>query len=206
MIGIVGGVGSGKSSLVAALAGLHLQIIDADQLGHQQLLRPHVRTALIDHFGPQILADSGEIHRPALAALVFGDSAAQQASRETLNQIVRPGIRREILQQLRNVPPQIDAVVLDAALLLEAGLDQLCDLLIFIDTPEQLRHQRTAATRGWSAEELHRRERSQWPLERKRAACSHSIDNSGAFSSTVSQLQQILQHFLHHPKTSSPAP
>jgi dephospho-CoA kinase len=206
VIGIVGGVGSGKSSIVAGLSGFQLQIIDADQIGHQQLLLPHVRDALVEHFGPQILAASGEILRPALAALVFGDTAAQEASRKTLNQIVRPGIRKEILQQLQNIPPQIDAVVLDAALLLEAGLDQLCDLLIFIDTPEPLRRQRTAATRGWSAEELHRRERSQWPLEQKRAACSHSIDNSGSFSDTVTQLQQILLQFLHRPDTSSPAP
>ena len=84
-------------------------------------------------------------------------------------------------------------------------LDQLCDLLIFIDTPEALRRQRTAATRGWSSEELHRRERSQWPLERKRAACNHAIDNSGSFSDTVNQLQQILQQFLHYTNTSSPA-
>ncbi|MGV2338154.1 MAG UNVERIFIED_CONTAM: dephospho-CoA kinase [Planctomycetaceae bacterium] len=137
VIGIVGGVGSGKSSIVAGLSGFHLQIIDADQIGHRQLLLPHVRSALVDHFGPQILAESGEIHRPALAKLVFGDTAAQQASRETLNQIVRPGIRNEILQQLQNVPPQIDAVVLDAALLLESGLDQLCE------SPDLHRHPRS---------------------------------------------------------------
>jgi dephospho-CoA kinase len=205
VIGIVGGVGSGKSSVISGLAGFSLQIIDADRIGHQLLLRPEIRAALTTHFGPAILNAAGEIHRPALAAIVFGDTPAQQAARETLNQIVRPGIRAEILRQLQHTPPHIDAVILDAALLLESGLDQLCDHLIFIDTPEQLRSRRTTDSRGWSPEELRRRELSQWPLDRKRAACSHSIDNSGSLAAATSQLQQLLQEFLHQPVTSPTA-
>lgn len=205
VIGIVGGVGSGKSSVFTGLSGFALKIIDADRIGHQQLLRPPVRAALVTQFGPEILNADGEIHRPSLAALVFGDTPPQQAARETLNQIVRPGIRSEILHQLQNIPSDIDAVILDAALLLESGLAPLCDLLIFIDTPEDLRWQRAARSRGWSLEELRRRELSQWPLDQKRAACSHSIDNSGSLASSTSQLQQILQKVLSTPVSSAPA-
>lgn len=183
-----------------------LQVIDADRIGHNQLQQPDVRSALVKHFGREILNSDGEIHRPALAALVFGDSPAQQAALESLNQIVRPGIRAEILRQLKQTPANIDAVFLDAALLLESGLASLCDLLIFIDTPEELRCRRATAARGWSPEELQRRERSQWSLERKRAACSHTIDNSGSLSESVSQLRQILQQFLAPSTRSTPAP
>ena len=193
IIGIVGGVGSGKSSVVTGLSGFMLKVIDADRIGHEQLRTPAVRAALVAHFGPGILNSDGEIRRPALAALVFGDTPPQQAARDALNQIVRPGIRSEILQQLQNTPSHIDAVILDAALLLESGLAPLCDLLIFIDTPEDLRWQRANISRGWSLEELRRRELSQWPLDQKRAACSHSIDNSGSIASATKQLQQILQ-------------
>jgi len=201
----VGGVGSGKSSVVTGLKDFSLQVIDADRIGHQQLRLPAVRAALVAHFGPQILDPDGEIHRPALAALVFGDTPPQQAARNTLNQIVRPGIRSEILHQLQNTPLHIDAVILDAALLLESGLGPLCDLLIFIDTPEDLRFQRATSSRGWSLEELRQRELSQWPLDQKRAACSHSIDNSGSLASATMQLQQILQQVLSPPVPSASA-
>jgi dephospho-CoA kinase len=174
-------------------------VIDADRIGHQQLLVPSVRSQLIQHFGPQITAPNGEIDRPKLAALVFGNSPEQQASRDALNRIVRPGIQAEILDQLSNTPPHAKAIVLDAALLLEAGWNHHCDAVIFIDTPLELRQQRVADSRGWSPEELHRRELSQWPLELKRAACSHSIDNSQTPAAAASQLRLILTQILGFP-------
>ncbi|MFM7057376.1 MAG: dephospho-CoA kinase [Planctomycetota bacterium] len=206
VIGLVGGVGSGKSSLVSGLTDFAVQVIDADRIGHQQLRQPAIRAALVEHFGKNILGPDGDIHRPALAAVVFGDSPAQQLALETLNRIVHPGIRTEILRQLSLAPRTLDAVFLDAALLLESGLASLCDLLIYIDTPEELRCQRATASRGWSHKELQRRERSQWPLERKRAACHHTIDNSGSLADSSSQLRLILQQFPAHTITSTPAP
>lgn len=199
VIGIAGGVGSGKSAVVRALQSVPLFVIDADSIGHQQLLCPAVRQKLLQQFGTQIANASGEIDRPKLAAIVFGDSPEQQAAREQLNRIVRPGIRAQILNQLENIPPNATAAILDAALLLEAGWQQLCDAVIFVDTPLELRLQRVAAARGWSPEELHRREASQWPLEKKRAAASHIIDNSTTLDAAASQLQTVLNQILNQP-------
>jgi dephospho-CoA kinase len=198
----VGGVGSGKSAVVRALGGVHLHVIDADSIGHQQLLIPGVHQKLVQQFGQQITNAAGEIDRPKLAALVFGDSPEQQQAREQLNHIVRPGIRCEILKQLENIPPDATAVILDAALLLEAGWQQLCDAVIFIDTPVAVRQQRVAAARGWSSTELSRREASQWPLDRKRAASSYVIDNSTSLSAAATQLRLILNQIVNQPAQS----
>lgn len=193
VIGVVGGVGSGKSSVLRAVEGLKLQIIDADKIGHEELRKPLIRDQLVQEFGTQILDKSGEIHRAMLAGLVFGTTPECQQNRERLNEIVRPGIRSEIRRQIDQATQDVDVVILDAALLLEAGWANECDALIFIETPLVLRQERVAMHRGWSAEELARREASQWDLGQKRSACGYIVDNSG----TVQQSgRQLTEHIL----------
>lgn len=102
----------------------------------------------------------------------------------------------------QGVPPEseqrqanVEAIVLDAAVLLEAGWDDLCDAVVFIDTPEADRIARVQAGRGWSAEQLAEREASQWPLPRKRAAADAVIDNSNSVDDAARQLDQVIQNF-----------
>ena len=191
-------------------------VIDADQLGHQVLQLPTVKERIRQRFGPTIFQSiprsSGsehqrptapfpdgcgpdqEISRSALGRLVFGlDSAAQQA-RHDLEAIVHPEIRSLLEREIQELRCQanVEAILLDAAVLLEAGWNDLCDVVVFIDTPEADRIARVQAGRGWSATELAKREASQWPLPRKRAAADAVIDNSSSVDEAARQLEEVI--------------
>jgi dephospho-CoA kinase len=189
-------VGAGKSSVVRHIRSLRLFIVDADRIGHEQLQTRTVRDEIVKVFGAQVLDDQGQISRPLLAAQVFGDTAEQQALRAQLNAIVHPAIRAEMRRQIKSAPQDVDVVILDAALLLEAGWADECDSVIFIETSLSQRQQRTSESRGWSAEEHLRREASQWDLDRKRSFCPHKVDNSGSPESAALQMEQILQQVI----------
>lgn len=190
--GIVGGVGSGKSAVVRAVSGIRLWVIDADQIGHQQLQDSAVAGRLVQEFGEQIL-DGGVISRVRLAALVFQNSPDAEQRLQRLNEIVRPGIHAEIHRRLRSVPQDVDVVILDAALLLEAGWADSCDALIWIQTPLLQRQQRVMKSRGWTVGQHTEREAAQWDTDRKRAACEFEVDNSGSLEAAAQQLQGYLR-------------
>ena len=192
LVGIVGGVGAGKSSVVRNVKSLRLHLIDADRIGHEQLAVQEIKDQIVKEFGTQVLDTSGSISRPNLAAQVFGDSPEKQQNRQQLNAIVHPAIRAEILRQINAAPQDVDAIILDAALLLEAGWAEECDAVIFIDTSLEQRQKRVADTRGWSAEELERREASQLSLEEKRRRSDFCVDNSGEISAAAHQMEQAL--------------
>ncbi|RME70507.1 MAG: dephospho-CoA kinase [Planctomycetota bacterium] len=176
VIGIAGGIGSGKSAVAQRLADRGAHWIDADRLAHDALVRPAVRQAIRERFGDGVLDADGAVDRRALGAAVFGDPERLRA----LEQIVHPHVfaaLRDRLEALRSPPGRPRAVaVLDAPLLFETGLDALCDRTIFVDTPLPLRRRRVAE-RGWSADELARREERQWPLERKRERATDRLRN-----------------------------
>lgn len=195
-IGILGGIGSGKSSVVRHVTGFELQIIDADKIGHDLLTDPDVLQQLSRSFPSSVFDSGGHVIRSALAQLVFGETAAHQAALEQLEQIVHPAIRREITTQIRAVRPGVDAVILDAAVLLESGWVDVCDYLIYIDTPQEQRIERVRTNRGWSAEELERRESSQLPLTTKRQRADFVVDNSRTIEDAATQMTQVLQDLL----------
>lgn len=203
MIGIVGGVGAGKSSVFRPISSLRLHVVDADRIGHEQLTNLEIRDRIVSVFGPQILNEEGAISRPHLAAEVFGNSSEQLLKRQQLNAIVHPAIRKEMRRQINAAPQDADAIILDAALLLEAGWADECDAVIFIDTSLEQRRKRVAETRGWSSEEHARRESSQWSLEKKRQFCQFVIDNSGAPEVASQQMEQTLKLIVSQ---SSPTP
>jgi dephospho-CoA kinase len=196
VVGIVGGVGSGKSSVVKEVTELQLFVIDADQIGHGLLLSDEIRRKLCDVFGETIFDDVGYVVRERLAEKVFGSSEEQTANRHRLNKILHPAIRDEIVRLIRQPPQDAEAIILDAALLLEAGWADECDAVVFIDTPDDVRQQRVAANRGWSKEELQRREASQWNLARKRQHAQFVIDNSGALEVAARQMTVALQQIV----------
>jgi len=181
VLGLVGGVGSGKSFVAASLAARrNVAVIAADPIGHEVLKRSSVKAQVRQHFGDQVFAPDGEIDRPRLGALVFGDEPAVQSRRRQLEAITHPEITREVQRRIDDCQsrPGLEAIVIDAALLLEAGWQSLCDHRVFVESRWADRQQRVAQSRGWSAEELTRREASQWPLERKRAACDAVVHNT----------------------------
>ncbi|MFM9963728.1 MAG: dephospho-CoA kinase [Planctomycetaceae bacterium] len=135
-----------------------------------------------------------QISRAALGRVVFGSDVAAETARRDLEAIVHPEIRSLLEHTIRELRRQanVEAIVLDAAVLLEAGWNDLCDVVVFIDTPQADRIARVQAGRGWSAEELAKREASQWPLPRKRAAADAVLDNANDVDHAARQLEQVI--------------
>lgn len=182
VVGLVGGVGSGKSFVAAALAARRrVAVIAADPIGHDVLKLPGVKAQLRRVFGSGVFTEHGEIDRLQMARLVFGNDPQTRDRRSQLEAITHPEITREVRQQITalQTQPGLEAILIDAALLLEAGWKSLCDRVVFVESRETDRQQRVAHSRGWSADELARREASQWPLERKRSASDAVVHNLG---------------------------
>jgi dephospho-CoA kinase len=192
VIGLVGGVGCGKSHLARLLhEKLPIEIVEGDKAGHQVLTEPHVEEQLRQAFGAGVLTAEGEINRRQIGRLVFGSGPQQRAARKKLEQIVHPRISEILARQvaLAQSRPNVVAVILDAAILLEAGWRHICDAVVFIDTPLETRVERVTKSRGWSRDELQLREESQFPLERKRKEADYVVDNSGDEQVALSQLE-----------------
>ncbi len=182
VVGVIGGIGSGKSTVARWVAEQHpVLVVDADRLGHQVLRQPAIQASLVATFGSQVLNEQGGIDRGKLAERVFGGDAARQSARQQLESIVHPAIRAAMEQQLSEVDSSsYQAVLLDVALLLEAGWDAVCDAVVCIDTPEAVRTARIRQQRNWSKSEIAAREQSQWPLSEKSRLATHTISNAGA--------------------------
>jgi dephospho-CoA kinase len=151
-------------------------------------------------FGDLVFDDRGEIDRSRLGSRVFGESPQQQQSRKELEKLVHPRIKELLSDQIDHVQQTgtVEAIFLDAAVLFEAGWNDLCDLVVFVDTPLSTRRQRVAESRGWDEEMLCKRESSQWSLERKRQHADWTIDNSNSLDDAARQLEQILNGIHKH--------
>jgi len=196
IIGILGGIGSGKSSVVRQVTEFRLQIIDADRIGHELLGNEDVLRDLRTHFDSSVFDSAGQVIRPKLAEVVFGETAEHHSALQKLNQILHPAIRRETQNQIKQASEDTDAIVIDAALLLEAGWADPCDVMVYIDTPESDRIARVEANRGWSAEEQRKREQAQMPLDKKRAQSDYVVDNSGSIAHAAQQMTEILRQVI----------
>jgi dephospho-CoA kinase len=196
IIGFAGGVGSGKSTLAAGLARRwRVQVLDADVAGHAALEQADVQSSLRAAFGGEIFDASGRVVRSRLAQRVFGEAPEKVSARKQLEAVVHPVIRATLQRELGSLRESgaCDLIVLDAAVMLESGWSSLCDAIVFIDVPREVRVARVKQTRGWSAEELDRREASQWPLDRKRAAADFVVANEGEVDSAVRSLCVFLE-------------
>jgi len=184
VIGITGGIGSGKSTVAGMFADLGAERIDADALGHEALERDDVRAAIREVWGPGVFDASGRIDRKALAEVAFADD--EQTRR--LNAIVHPPLLQQLHRRLAQATSKV--AVLDAALLTESGLDEVCDVVVFVDAPRTVQRQRVAA-RGWSEQELQRREARQHSLGEKRERSRYVIENAGTERNTLQQVVNI---------------
>ena len=196
VLGILGGIGSGKSAVANGLAD-HFKtvVIDADQIGHQVLKFPHIIQQLRQAFGDAIL-NGDQVDRKRVAALVFGDEPHHHEARRTLEHVVHPEIGRVAQSQVESADTSTELIVLDAAVMLEAGWSQLCDFLVFVDTPVDDRLNRIRQQRDWTASELQRREASQLPLEEKRKAADFVVNNSGSLAESIRQLTEFVRSRL----------
>ena len=191
VIGILGGVASGKSLVAKELARLGAGLLDADRAGHDVLRMPEIEAAARVRWGPDIFGPDGRIDRARLAKIVFGDSQAADQQRKYLEQLTHPEIGRLLGRQADEMAASgRKAAVLDAPLLLEAGWDRLCDSLVFVDAPRQLRLSR-ALRRGWSEKDFFAREDVQESLDFKRKRADVVVDNSGFPEQTKAQIEHL---------------
>jgi dephospho-CoA kinase len=180
VIGLAGGVASGKSLAADHLRRLGAVVLDGDRAGHRVLQERDVIAALREAFGDGVLHGDGSINRRAVARMVFEDSPAGRERLKTLEQITHPRIGERLRAEIDHCRRQrAPAVVLDAALMFKAGWDEACDRVIFVDTPREVRLQRSLQ-RGWSEADFAAREAAQLPVEEKRRRSDVVWDNSGS--------------------------
>jgi dephospho-CoA kinase len=187
VIGVLGGIASGKSTVARMFAPHGLRHVDADAHARAVTAQPAVLADLAAEFGGSVVAGSA-LDREALARIVFADAGA----RARLERIVHPRIRARILAELDDARTRGESVILDAPLLLEGGLIDWCDEVVFVETAETTRRRR-ASERGWSDEEFARREAAQRDLATKRARSGHEVRNDGDLDETRRHVAALLQ-------------
>ena len=191
VIGILGGIGSGKSLVTKQLQQMGAEVFSADEAGHKALDDPSVINTLVSCWGDAILDSDGRLDRKAIAERVFQGPDAV-ADRELLERLVHPLIAEQMrvfvdsFEQRDDVP----LVVIDAALLLEAGWDAACDELIYVAADEETRWNR-CQQRGWTRQQWEAREATQLSLDEKRARSTLFVDNNSDQASLLLKLEAI---------------
>ena len=189
VIGLVGGIASGKSTVARELEKLGAAVLDADLAAHRALGLPAVKDRLVERWGRGILDESGNVQRAAVAQIVFKNGESDRQELDFLESQLHPVVRADFQQRLQQLESaDCPAAVIDAPLLLEAGWGELCDSIVFVEAPADDRKERTKS-RNWSAEEIVRRETLQMPIPEKRRLASDTIANNGSLSDLVQETQ-----------------
>ena len=204
IVGVTGGIASGKSTVSRLLAEKGAFTINLDEIGHELLKRGSpVMDELLEAFGPDILDASGDVSRKKLGAIVFADNVA----REQLNAIMHPPIvQRSQSEAHRLVADDADCVVvIDIPLLIEGGRHHLVDVIVVVTTSPENQLQRLLKrsieeSRPLSAEEAQARISAQIPLSEKEKLAHFVIDNSGTAEELSHQVDQLWIE-LHRLKT-----
>jgi dephospho-CoA kinase len=221
VIGLLGGIASGKSTVSRWFAQWGATVLVADQIAHEVLTRPEVVLAVSQCFGEEVLwdLDKSKLDRKKIAGLVFGSSLQHAGNRSTLEGIVQPRVRDELIQRIalwrsRTSSPEAgtigeflgvaseasdmqklvrDWLILDIPLLLEREWDSECDETLIVDTPRAMRLQ-FAIARGWTEEQFAMREATQWTIEQKKKHATHVIANDGTIDQLKSQVEAWCRH------------
>jgi dephospho-CoA kinase len=190
VVGIIGGIGSGKSLVAAEFAAHGGHLIAADQLGHEALRQPAIKARVVARWGEPVQDATGEIDRKRLAAIVFADANERQA----LEAMTHPYIGRRIREEIAKARgrPEVRLIVLDAAVMVEAGWQGVCDHVVFVDAPRETRLRRLTEKRGWSAQELETRERAQMSTDEKRRHADAIIENGGTPEQVAERVRELL--------------
>ncbi|MFZ9692828.1 MAG: dephospho-CoA kinase [Phycisphaerales bacterium] len=192
VIGLAGAIGAGKSAVARILAEAGCVVADADAATRAILASREAAETLGAWWGPGILAGDGTVDRGAVARIVFADPA----ERKRLEGFVHPRVQAARAAAFDAAPAEAPALVVDAPLLFEAGLDGGCDHIVFVDCPRAIRLDRVAKHRGWSDEELARREAAQWPLDRKRLRADSVVVNDADAASLRTKVLDLLKRIL----------
>jgi dephospho-CoA kinase len=194
VIGLVGGIGSGKSTVAAAFARPGGRVSVADALGHEALRQPEIKEQVVARWGSDVLDDAGEVDRRKVARIVFAKENASGDELRALESMVFPYIGRRILEEIQAVSadPTIRLIVLDAAVMLEAGWNNACDRLVYVHTPRPERLRRLKEGRRWSPKEVEDREAAQLSLTEKVTRADRAVDNTGPPDTLAAQVGTLL--------------
>jgi dephospho-CoA kinase len=193
IIGIMGGIGSGKSTVAAEFAKLGCKIIDADKIAHDLLEEKEVREQVIALLGSGIQDSHGKIDRVKAAEIVFRDS--EKLSR--LNCIIHPNVMKKTEELIEKYNNENDckAIVLDMPLLVEVGWEKRCDKLIFVDCDEKTREKRLK-NKNFKKNHIKNRENFQISLDKKKIIADNTINNNSDFSTLVRQIAEIFSNIM----------
>ena len=190
IIGITGGIASGKSTVTEFLRQQGYQVIDADQVVHE-LQEPGGRLyqALLSAFGSAILREDGRLDRPKLGAMIFGNPQLLEQSSQIQNQIIREELagRRDMLAETE------DIFFMDLPLLFELQYEDWFDQIWLVDVTEETQLSRLMTRNALSQEEAEKRIAAQLSLQEKRKRADVLIDNNGSLEETRQQLRDALQ-------------
>jgi dephospho-CoA kinase len=190
VIGITGGIGSGKSTVAQMFGQLHCLVISSDEQVNQAYRDPAIIQQLRSWWGDAIVRPDGQVDRARIADLIFSDPGQRLKLEGLLHPKVEQ-LRQGLMLGAAN-DPQVPAIIWDTPLLFETGLYRQCDAIVFVEAPVSQRLRRVQQTRGWTQEELTRRENSQWPLDKKREISDYIVDNTADAEFVRSQLRNVL--------------
>ena len=189
LIGIIGGIASGKSTVAAEFARLGCAVIDADAIVHELLREDAVRDEAVRLLGPGVLNACGELDRGKIARIVFADTRQLDA----LNKVIHPRVlqRTEELIAQYNTDSHVKAIVLDMPLLVEAGWADRCDSVVFVECDRKRRIERARRKGLLDEREIEIRENSQISLDKKVTLADSIVDNNSDVSTLVGQVKKI---------------
>ena len=190
IIGITGGIASGKSTVTNFLRKQGFQVVDADALVHQ-LQKPGGRLfqALVQHFGQEIILENGELNRPLLASLIFSTPEEQEWSKQIQGEIIR-----EELATLRDQLAQTESIFfMDIPLLFEQDYVSWFDEIWLVYVDRDIQVERLMKRDQLSKDEAESRLAAQWSLEKKKHLASYVLDNNGSRDQFVSRVLSLLE-------------
>ena len=188
IIGVTGGIGSGKSLVANILKENGCVVADADENTKVVLHRKEVQQQLVEWWGAKVLDDNGNVDRAFVASIVFNE----ENELNRLESLIHPLVRKLQEETFNNAPKDAIGLVIDAPLLMESGLDTLCDVIIFVDSPFETRLKRVVEHRSWNEEQLRKRGASQIGLDTKRSSADHIIINDGDIAHIEQQTRSVL--------------
>lgn len=189
VIGLTGGIASGKSTVANLIRNLKLPLIDSDQVARDVMLKPEVIKELRDVFGNEIFDDEGKLSRKTLARIIYTD----ENKRNNLNEIVHPLVRKEIEKQLNHDYQDCALVFVDVPLLYESGFDQMMDEVIVVYVPKDVQLDRLIKRDHIEETYAHKKIEAQEDLEQKAKKADYVIDNSRSVDYTNRQLHKVLE-------------